>query len=180
MSLETLRHGGCEGADGAPRTIMKATTLLERQHQNLRQLCDAVERGSANARALLLPQLAGELAAHFAVEGQLFYPAVSAALHEDFWMRAGERRHAQALSWLDQALDSPLDGEEFARAMAGLRRAVDVHATEDAQLFDNLERTFDRDALRKLGRSMLSLYPSKVEAGYARHSETLRTAAHEA
>src|SRR5579863_2207093 len=118
---------------------MKATTLLERQHQNLRQLCDAVERGSANARALLLPQLAGDLAAHFAVEGQLFYPAASAALHQDFWMRAGERRHAQALSWLDRALDSPLDGEEFAGAIAELRRVIDVHAIEDARLFANLE-----------------------------------------
>ena len=59
---------------------MKATTLLEQQHRNLQELCDVVEQGSASMRESLLPQLAGDLAAHLAMEERVFYPAACAAL----------------------------------------------------------------------------------------------------
>jgi hypothetical protein len=147
---------------------MKATTLLERQHRNLQQLCEAVERGSASIRESLLPQLAGDLVAHIAVEEQLFYPAVCIALHEDGWMRSGRTRHAQARQSLDRALDAPVDGEEFSRAIGELRAAVELHAEEEEEvLFPRLEGALDARAMRELGVSMMTLYHSKVEAGYA-------------
>jgi len=148
---------------------MKATTLLERQHRNLQQLCEAVERGSASIRQSLLPQLAGDLVAHIAVEEQVFYPAASAALREDAWMRESRSRHAQARASLDRALDAPVDGEEFARAIGELRSVVELHAeAEEEVLFPRLERVLDAGAMRELGLSMMALYHAKVEAGYAR------------
>jgi len=149
------------------RAAMKATTLLERQHRNLQQLCEAVERGSASIRESLLPQLAGDLVAHIAVEEQLFYPAACAALHEDVWLRSGRSRHAQARQSLDRALDAPVDGEEFSRAIGDLRAAVELHAEEEEEiLFPRLEGALDARAMRELGVSMMTLYHSKVEAGY--------------
>lgn len=146
---------------------MKATTLLERQHRNLQQLCEAVERGSASIRESLLPQLAGDLVAHIAVEEQVFYPAACAALHEDGWFRSGQSWHARARQSLDRALDAPLDGDEFERAMGDLREAVELHAEEaEEMLFPRLERVLDNGAMRQLGVSMMSLYHAKVEAGY--------------
>ncbi len=148
---------------------MKATTLLERQHRNLQELCEAVERGSTSARQSLLPQLAGDLAAHIAVEEQLFYPAVSEALREDAWMAGGRARHEQARRSLERVLEVPVDGWEFAVAIGELRMVIELHAEEEEEtLFPRLERALEPAALRELARAMMSLYHAKVEAGYAR------------
>jgi len=146
---------------------MKATTLLERQHRNLQQLCEAVERGSASVRHSLLPQLAGDLVAHIVVEDQVFYPAACQALHEEACARCGRSRHAQVRQSLDRALEAGVDGEDFARAISDLRQVVELHAEEEEELvFPRMERAMDAEAMRELGFTMLSLYRAKVEAGY--------------
>jgi hemerythrin-like domain-containing protein len=146
---------------------MKATTLLERQHRNLQQLCEAVERGSARMRESLLPQLAGDLAAHIAVEEQVFYPAANEALHEEVWVRSSRQSHFQAMESLDRVLHAEVDGKEFAHAIGELRNAVELHAEEQEELlFPRLEALFDAAKMRELARAMLSLYHAKVEAGY--------------
>ena len=148
---------------------MKATILLERQHRNLQQLCEAVERGSARMRESLLPQLAGDLVAHFAVEEQLFYPAVCAALHEDAVARSDKSRHAEARLQLERVLAVPVEDDDvFAEAMGALRDVVERHAEEEEEvLFPQLEGALDSGAMRELGLSMMSLYHAKVEAGYS-------------
>ncbi|MGH7295042.1 MAG: hypothetical protein ACRELB_08915 [Polyangiaceae bacterium] len=145
---------------------MKATTLLEHQHRNLQELCEAVQRGSVGVRRSLLPQLAGDLAALFTVEEQVFYPAACAALHEEGWSSAGRSWHVRARRSLDRALEAPVDGEEFERAMGELRSAVDRYAEEEGALYPQLERALDGGSMRRLGLSMMSLYDSEVEAGY--------------
>jgi hemerythrin superfamily protein len=153
---------------------MKATTLLERQHRNLQQLCEAVERGSASIRESLLPQLAGDLVAHIAVEEQIFYPAASAALNEFEWVRSSHARHAQAMRSLERTLDAPLDGDEFDEAIGDLRMVVELHAEEEEEgLFPRLEDVLDRRAMRELALAMMTLYHAKVEAGYARDSRSV-------
>jgi Hemerythrin HHE cation binding domain len=150
---------------------MKATTLLERQHRNLRQLCETVEGGSSKVRASLLPQLAGDLVAHMAVETQVFYPAASAALHED-WMQWRNLRHARTMESLERVLDAPVDGEEFARAMGELRGLIELNAAEEENgLFPRIEHALDSVEMRTLALAMMSLYHSEVETGYRRHSE---------
>ena len=146
---------------------MKATTLLERQHRNLQQLCEAVERGSVSIRESLLPQLAGDLVAHIAVERELFYPAISTALHDEVWVVQGRARHLQASDALDRALDSALEGEEFTAAIADLRALVELHAEEEEEvLFPRVEQALEVAAMRDLARRMMTLYHAKVEAGY--------------
>jgi hypothetical protein len=148
---------------------MKATTLLERQHRNLQQLCEAVERGSPSIRESLLPQLAGDLVAHIAVEEEVFYPAACAALHEDVWMRSTAARHAQAMHSLEEMLGAPLDGEPFDRAIEELRMAVELHAEEEEEvLFPRIEGVLEPSAMRQLAVTMMALYHARVEAGYTR------------
>ncbi len=147
---------------------MKATTLLEQQHRNLQELCDVVEQGSASMRESLLPQLAGDLAAHLAMEEKVFYPAACAALHEYGWLNSSRSWQAQARQSLDRALDAPVEGEEFERAVGELRAAVRLHAAEDETvLFPRLERVLDPAAMRQLGLSMMALYDAKQESGFA-------------
>jgi hypothetical protein len=147
---------------------MKATTLLERHHRNLQQLCEAVERGSASIRESLLPQLATDLVAHMAVEDQLFYPIIDEVLGEGAWAVEGRLRHGQATESLAQALMARLDGSEFDRAIAELRAVIELHAEEEEEgLFGRIERALDAGTSRELARTMMSLYRLKVEAGYS-------------
>jgi hypothetical protein len=147
---------------------MKATTLLEHQYRNLQELCDTVERGSAAMRASLLPQLAGDLVAHIAIEEQVFYPAACAALHEEAWLGACRTYRLEARRSLHRALEAPPDGEEFGRAIGELRGLVDRHGEQEHDvLFPRLEKVLDARAMTRLGVSMLALYDVEVEAGYA-------------
>ena len=153
---------------------MKATTLLVRQHRNLRQLCETVEGGSAKVRASLLPQLAGDLVAHMTVETQVFYPAASAALRED-WMQSTKLRHTRTMESLERVLDAPVDGEEFAHAIGELRSLMELHmAEEENGLFARIEHALDSVETRTLALSIMSLYHSEVETGYRGHSENPR------
>ena len=147
---------------------MKATTLLEQQHRSLRELCDVVEQGSGRMRESLLPQLAGDLAAHLAMEERVFYPAACAALDEHAWMNRSRSWHAQARQSLDRALDAAVESEEFATAIRELRAVVVLHAEdEEASLFPRLEQALDAGALRRLGMTMMALYDEKQERGFA-------------
>jgi iron-sulfur cluster repair protein YtfE (RIC family) len=149
---------------------MKATTLLERQHRNLQQLCEAVERGSASVRRSLLPQLASDLSAHIVVEERVFYPAVCAALREhNLWLAECQSRHRQARRSLDDAFGSPPESTAFEKAIAELRAVVELHAeVEEEMLFPLLERELGTHALRGLALSMMELYHAEVEAISAR------------
>lgn len=148
---------------------MKATTLLERQHRNLQQLCEVVERGSAGIRSSLLRQLAGDLVAHIAIEEQVFYPAAFEALREgDVALPA---RHAQMMRALHRALDAPVKSEEFDRAITDLRESFELHvAEEEAVVFPRIDRTLDVANMRHLARAMMRVYEAKVEEGYDRAS----------
>jgi hemerythrin-like domain-containing protein len=148
---------------------MKATTLLERQHRNLQQLCEAVERGSASVRRSLLPQLASDLAAHIVVEERLFYPAACAALREELWLSECRAHHLQARRSLDDAFGALPESTAFDAAIAELRAVVELHAeVEEEVLFPLLERELGPHALRALASTMMRLYHVEVEASSPR------------
>jgi hemerythrin-like domain-containing protein len=146
---------------------MKATTFLERQHRNLQQLCEAVERGSAAVRKSLMPQLASDLSAHIVVEERLFYPAACAALREELWLSECRSRHSQARRSLREAVGAPPDSGAFDRAIAELRSIIELHAeVEEEILFPILERELGTHGLRGLASAMMELYHVEVESGF--------------
>jgi len=148
---------------------MKATTLLERQHRSLRQLCDVVELGSATIRESLLPQLAGDLVAHMAIEAQLFYPTVARLLRDERWTRDSHARDVRARRALERTFEAAVDGHAFGSAIADLRAMVEHHADEEERiLFPRAEREIDVATMRDLAHAMLALYHVKVEIGYPR------------
>ena len=148
---------------------MKATTLLERQHRSLCQLCDVVELGSATIRESLLPQLAGDFVAHMAIEAQLFYPTVARLLQDERWTRDRNAREVQARQALERAFEAAVDGHAFGSAIAELRAIVEHHADEEERvLFPRAEREIDEATMRDLAQAMLALYHVAVEIGYPR------------
>ena len=54
---------------------MKATTLLERQHRKVKAIFKKLESGRSDPGPLLT-ELCNDLAAHMAIEQELFYPAI--------------------------------------------------------------------------------------------------------
>jgi Hemerythrin HHE cation binding domain len=154
------------------RATMKVTTLLQRQHGNLLQLCHAVEGASASIRASLLPQLAGDLIAHITVEERLFYPWVARALGDETWVRRANSRRALARGALERAVNAPVDGDEFAEAIGDLRGILEVHAKEqETTLFPLIERAITPGAMRELAHAMMKLYDREVELGYPSERE---------
>jgi iron-sulfur cluster repair protein YtfE (RIC family) len=150
---------------------MKATTLLERHHGNLKQLCEAVEQGSASIRESLLPQLAGDLLAHLAVEAQVFYPAILEGMGKDALVVQSRvrQRHGRATDAIREALAASFDSEEFERVIRALKVVIEVHAQEEEEaLFPRIERALEADESRALAREMMRLYHSKVEEGCQR------------
>jgi hypothetical protein len=146
---------------------MKATTLLQRQHRNLQQLCEAVERGSASIRKSLFLQLAGDLAAHIAVEEQLFYPWVARALRDEKSFRVARSRHALARQALERAASSDVDCDAFTDALIDLSKVLEIHGREqETALFPQLERSLPSSAMRDLALSMMRLYDVEVEIPY--------------
>jgi hypothetical protein len=144
---------------------MKATTLLERQQRELQELCETMETGSAGLRASLLPQLATDLVAHMAIEDQVFYPAVSRALHDDALVGSCRSGNVRARCSLRRALEVPVDADEFASAMGELRSAVQRHAEDDRGLFTRLEGVLEPRAIHDLGLSLLAAYHAQLEPG---------------
>jgi iron-sulfur cluster repair protein YtfE (RIC family) len=156
-----------KGAKRATET-MKATTLLERHHRNLNQLCETVEQGSASIRESLLPQLAGDLLAHLAVEAQVFYPAILEVIGKDAIVVQSRmrQRHGRATDAIREALATSLDSHEFERVIRALKVVIEVHAQEEEEaLFPRIERALDAEESRALAREMMRLYHSKVEEG---------------
>ncbi len=122
-------------------------------------------------RESLLPQLAGDLMAHLAVEDQLFYPMILEVFGEDGWTGVNRvrQRREHATESMEQALEAAVEGEEFERAIVELRGVIELHAQEEEEtLFPLVERALEADASRELARAMMSLYHAKVEAGYSR------------
>lgn len=119
-------------------------------------------------RESLLPQLAGDLAAHLSTKERVFYPAARAALDDHAWLDRSEHWHGQARQALDRAMDAPIEGEEFATALGELHAALGAHADEEERLlFPRLEQALDPRALRQLALSMMALYDAKQETGFA-------------
>jgi hypothetical protein len=120
-------------------------------------------------RESLLPQLAGDIAAHLAVEEQLCDPIVRRVLQTDALARHAAAQHPIARSSLERVLEVRSNDEAFAIAIRELRAAVEMHAEEQEEwLFPRLEKALEPEVMRSLAYSMLRLYHTKVELGYVR------------
>lgn len=141
---------------------MKASTLLERQHRDVEQLCDALADGSAALRESLLPQLACDLEAHLAIEEQLLYPAAERCCGV-----ALKATHALAKRVLRGLLDTPADAPAFAARVTALSELFAAHVNEQERtLFPELERALRPGESRALAERMLLLHHARVEGAY--------------
>src|SRR5438046_460818 len=113
---------------------MKATELLETQHRKVEELFSKLEDGQSN----VLEELANNLAAHMAIEQEIFYPAVSSinssTIAESF------EEHATAEMSLKRLLKAKPDDDSFSARLSVLKELVKHHVQEEeGELFPEVE-----------------------------------------
>lgn len=144
---------------------MKATALLETQHRKVEALFKKLENGRADPRTVL-EELANSLAAHMAIEQEIFYPKVK-EIDSDVVNESYEE-HAVAELALKRLLMTDPEEESFMARVTTLKELIEHHVQEEEEeLFPAVEKKVDEDTLAQLGKVMKARFEEVLEAGFA-------------
>ncbi len=118
------------------------TTLLIKQHEKVKAIFARLERGRSPLEPAL-DELANNLAAHMAIEQELYYPAVK-KVDEDLVLESYEE-HSLAELGLKRLLATPTDDESFEARVTAVKELIEHHVEEEEDdLFLNKVRRLSR------------------------------------
>ena len=141
---------------------MKATSLLESQHRKVEALFKKLESGRSEPEPLL-EDLANSLAAHMAIEQDIFYPAIKEVDEEV--VNESYEEHSLAEVALKRLLAA--DEETFQAKLTALKELIEHHVTEEEEeLFPEVEKTLEEGMLDQLGKAMKARFEEVYEAGF--------------
>ena len=143
---------------------MNATSLLERQHRKVEALFKKLESGRSDPGPVL-EELANSLAAHMAIEQDIFYPAIrevdSDVVNESY------EEHSLAEVALKRLLATDPEDETFHARVTALKELIEHHVEEEEQeLFPQVEKALGEDTLETLGKSMKKMFDEVFAAGF--------------
>jgi len=142
---------------------MKATSLLETQHREVEALFKKLHDGRSDREAEL-QQLADHLAAHMAIEQDIFYPAVK-AVDMDLVEESYEE-HSLAEMALKRLRSAP-DEEAFRARLTALKELIEHHVSEEEMhLFPMVDRALGEKSLLELGEVMSDRFEAVRRAGF--------------
>jgi len=142
------------------KPMMDVLELLSSQHDEVDELIAQLEKGKGD-RAEVFAQLADKLAAHSAVEEQIFYPAAMSEETKEQLMESVEEHLSVKRLIADMlALDPEGDDEEFDAKLSVLKEQVSHHARqeEEKKLFPKVRRAMDADQRAALGNEVLAKF----------------------
>lgn len=143
---------------------MNATALLKTQHRKLEVLFKKLEGGRSAPQAVL-DELANSLAAHMAIEHEFFYPAVKQVDEE--LVNESYEEHSLAEVALKRLIATDVGDEAFAARVSALKELILHHVEEEEQeLFPQVEKAFDEDALATMGKAMKRRYDEVLKRGF--------------
>lgn len=156
---------------------MDAITLLKDDHKTVEQLFKRFEKTGDRAyaeRRQLVDRMIEELAAHAAIEEQLFYPVARAAVPEteDIALESLEEHHI--VKWVLSELDSmsPED-ERFKAKVTVLIENVRHHVKEEeGDFFPMVRDELGRSALGDLGEAMAAAKKAAPTHAHPRSPDT--------
>lgn len=144
---------------------MKATTLLKTQHRSVKAIFKKLEAQDGRPGPQLR-ELASELAAHMAIEQEIFYPAVK-SVDPDLVLESYEE-HAMAEIALKRLLACDPKSESFAAHVTATRELIEHHVEEEEKdLFPKVEKKLGAKRLEELGAEMKSRFDKVARAGFA-------------
>jgi Ca2+-binding EF-hand superfamily protein len=136
---------------------MKATSLLKKQHQEVKSLFRKIDRTEdGSARQDLMNQIIQKLTAHSTIEEEIFYPAVRGLeTHkaEEVILEALEEHHVVKLV-LDELPTVDPEDEHFGAKMTVLSELVEHHADEEEDEMFKLAAKLGDGELEALGARM--------------------------
>jgi hemerythrin-like domain-containing protein len=143
---------------------MNATSLLERQHRKVEALFKKLESGRSEPGPVL-EELANSLAAHMAIEQEIFYPAIkevdSDVVNESY------EEHSLAEVALKRLLATDPDDEAFHARVTALKELIEHHVEEEEQeLFPEVEKALSEETLMQLGKAMKKMFDEVFAAGF--------------
>ena len=143
---------------------MKATSLLESQHRKVEALFKKLEAGRSDP-APVLEELANSLAAHMAIEQDIFYPAVKKV--DDELINESFEEHALAEVALKRLLATDAEDEAFAARVTALKELIEHHVKEEEEeLFPEVEKSVEEAELSTLGKAMKTRFDEVFAAGF--------------
>jgi hemerythrin-like domain-containing protein len=148
---------------------MSVTSYLMEQHRAIDALFGRLERATdGDQRALLVRQLADQLAAHMVIEEDLFYPAARDAIDDAEEIEESVEEHELARVALRRVVDSLAPGgDAFAVRLRVLRQLVEQHVDhEESALFPAVEGAIDGDIKENLLAQLRVLHGNAMEAGF--------------
>lgn len=144
--------------------LLNALDLLTEQHTQVDRLFEQLEGGKGD-RAATFVQLADALAAHAAIEEQIFYPRVMFEQTSDMLHEAVEE-HLAIKRVLADMLTMDLDSDEFDAKLSVLKEEVSHHAHEEEEdkLFPKLRKAMSADELAGLGNDLLARFEELMKS----------------
>lgn len=155
---------------------MKATDLLKKQHRTVEAIFKKLESGKSDPSPLL-EKLSNALAAHMAIEQEIFYPAVR-AIDEDLVLE-GFEEHSMAELCLKRLLATDPADPSFAARVTTCKELISHHVEEEEDdLFPKVEKKLGDEKLAAMGLEMKARFDaieakgfeSAVPKGFARTS----------
>jgi iron-sulfur cluster repair protein YtfE (RIC family) len=144
---------------------MKASALLKEQHDEVKLMFKQLEKGNGRSSAVLA-KLADSLAAHMAIEQELFYPAVL-IVKEDLVLE-GYEEHAIARFALKRLMKTAPSDRTFKAKLTTLKEIIEDHMKEEeSELFPRAEKALG-DSSEGLCRQMKVLFAETAKTGYER------------
>jgi iron-sulfur cluster repair protein YtfE (RIC family) len=144
---------------------MKATALLETQHRKVEAIFEKLE-GSPRDPSRLLEELANHLAAHMAIEQEIFYPALR-EVDEDMVLESFEE-HALAEIALKRLLGTEPDDASFQARVIATKELIEHHVKEEEDdLFPKVEKVLGERKLAELGARMKARFEEVLSQGFA-------------
>ncbi len=137
---------------------MLATTLLKKDHSEVKKLFQQFGRTTARARKTrqrLIDALATELDVHARIEEELFYPAMTQIESLRDMVEEAKDEHQQVKDLLAEIQGLEPTDEALQNRVKELRDAVLHHATEEEQrMFPDAEDSLGREELEQLGEQL--------------------------
>lgn len=138
---------------------MDAIELLTEDHRTVKDLFDRFEElteRSVKGQAELMERITRELVTHAAIEEQIFYPAVRAALPDvDLDVREGLEEHGVVERLLADLQGMDPTHDRFRPKALVLIESTRHHIEEEeSELFPAVREGMDADVLAELGEAM--------------------------
>ncbi len=143
---------------------MKATDLLEKQHRKVEAIFKKLEKGRGEKAPLVL-DLANSLAAHMAIEQDIFYPTI-VKVDPDL-VSEGYEEHALAELAIKRLLETDPEDPAFKARVVAAKELVEHHVEEEEEeMFKKVEKAFEDEELEQLGKVMKQRFDEVYRAGY--------------